>query len=212
MKVVGISTPKTIYTPGDAISLSVTVRWGFADTEGVVVVLRRGEGESYWQQVGSFDVGSPGLGIPNALKTGKNETIQVMICAPDVTGYYQIGAREQSESNVPSSGSAQIQVVPSTPGAETGNGVIHVMLNRAPPDNLMLFVDNIPVIGVPATGVYVTLPSGVYTIRAEGTGVATSSDTQIVLVSGQSMELILSLVDKFIFGVGRGPWLLELSR
>ena len=195
MKIVGVSIPKNIYNPGDAIFLSVTARWGLADTGGVVQVFRRGEGESLWQLVGTVDIGSPGIGFPNVLKIGKNETVNVSIPAPDSTGFYQIGIKEQGEGIVSAEGTVQLQVVPTTPGAETGTGVVHVMLNRMGPDDLLLYVNGTPMQNLSSSGVYLTLPSGVYMLSANGTGAKTPFDVQVVVVSGQSQVVTLPLSD-----------------
>jgi hypothetical protein len=196
MKVVGISTSKNIYNPGDVISLSTTVQWGIADTGGVVSILKRAEGESFWQLIGTFDVGSPGLGIPNVLKMGKNETVVSTITAPETPGYYQIGAREQSESEVSASGGLQIQVVPRTPGAETGSGVVHVTLSRAGPDDMLLYVNGAPFVHLPASGMYLTLASGVYMLSVDGTDFKSPFEVQVVVVSGKSSDITLPIVDK----------------
>ncbi len=200
MKVVGISTSKNIYNPGDVISISTTVQWGMADTGGVVSILKRAEGEFNWQLIGTFDVGAPGLGIPNILKMGKNETIVSTINAPDIPGYYQIGAREQSESDVSSNGAFQIQVVPSTPTPDTGSGVLHIMLSREVPDDMLLYLNGSPYVHLPSSGMYLTLISGVYMLSADGTGFKSPFEVQVVVVSGQNTEITLPIVDKSSLG------------
>jgi len=198
MKVVAISIPKKIYNPGDIIVVSTTVRWGLADTGGVVSILKRGEGESYWQTVGTFDIGSPGIGIPNVLMAGKNETVTVSVTAPEENGYYQLGAREQSEENVSANALVQIQVVPTTPGAETGTGVVHVSLNREAPSDLVLYVNDTPMMSLPSSGIYVTLVTGIYQLSAEGTGVKTPFSVQVTVSPGTTQEITLPLIEKTV--------------
>lgn len=192
MQVIGVSTSRQTFNPGELISLTITVKWGLADTGGIITVYRRSANTSVWTVVTTVTVGSPGLGIPNLLNAGKSESVQVSMIAPDDTGYYQIGAKEQSESEISMSGGTEIQVVPETPSSTSNTGVVHVKTNVTDTGDTLLYIDDTPVASLPAEGYYAIVSAGSHSFQAKGSNY-TSQKVTVYVLSGSNQTVTLAL-------------------
>ena len=193
MQVLGVSVDKTSYVPGEAITLNIIVQWGVLDTGGVVFIQGRGDGETFWKTLATHNVGDPGLGIPNIGMAGKTQVVPVTLVAPDSAGYYQIGAREQSQSVIPDGAAATIHTIPVTPSIISGNGTVHVTTNRDDTGDAVLFIDGSPMTQLPASGYYVDLPEGQHVLSAAGSQYS-ASGIVVDVIAGEVKTVVLPLV------------------
>ena len=63
----------------------------------------------------------------------KDQTLSISIAAPEIAGYYQIGGSGAGATGVPASGGLEIQIVPTTPTAESNEGIVQVKTNQSDP-------------------------------------------------------------------------------
>lgn len=192
MDVIGISSDKSVYNPDDNINLNIVVQWGLFDTGGVIILGERAEGESAWRTITSQTVGNPGIGLPNIGMAGKDQTLSISIAAPEIAGYYQIGAREQGQQDVPASGGLEIQIVPTTPTAESNEGIVQVKTNQSDPGDTVLYVDGNGVATLPAAGYYLTLTAGSHSISASGSQYS-ASPVNVTVYAGSNQTILLPL-------------------